>query len=632
MKNHAIFILLFSMQVIAQDKQVITGSMDYYYGESVAEQEQEARDNALKQLIEQIAVKVSSFNDRELVENNGDLKDIYRSILKTYSNATLKNVQSIKRQTDKGIEVFCYISKDEVVKIFEERKALVRQIYEKGKECESDGDISDALKYYYFSIILMNSIPEKDIEEQSKNLIVEIPARINTIISYTKFSLNTDNKISEKEREIQFRINSFGKPVQQLDFSFWDGASQVSVKAVDGVGAFRLYSGSASFDKLNIEIKYNYYESRDEISEVADLWGLVVKPSFKNSQMVSLIKGSVVQESSLPDSSESKEKDKQITAAEEKANSAVKIESAGNGHTFQKYSLEIINNNNCPVAEQITEGTEKLLEVLDSKNAGMIQTAFKSDKFIASKIAGLVRFNAPQVIQEHIKADINKTMTGWELRRIRVLTYYPTLNRQAGEYLILDFDTTGKLNDVNFGLYDQLYTQFVKQGEYGNDWGNRQVIVKFVERYRTAYLTRNMAMLDSLFADEAVIIIGRELRKGRKRDDFQYAKLNDAQPDYSYTQYTKKEYLKNQKKAFENQKDLFLGFSSFKISRKNDSDGTYGLSMKQNYTSSGYADEGHLFLLVDFQQTQPQIYVRSWQPHEWNEDAIIKLANFKLNK
>jgi hypothetical protein len=66
--------------------------------------------------------------------------------------------------------------------------------------------------------------------------------------------------------------------------------------------------------------------------------------------------------------------------------------------------------------------------------------------------------------------------------------------------------------------------------------------------------------------------------------------------------------------------------------RKNNQPGVYGISMRQNYASTTYADEGYLFLLVDFNGACPQIYVRSWQPKEWNDDSLIKLSNFHLNR
>ena len=482
-------------------------------------------------------------------------------------------------------------------------------------------DVANALKYYYFSIILMNSIPDKAVEYQTKNLLIEIPLRINALINNTKFKLVADKRISDKERELQFEIMSFGKPIRKLDFSCWDGVSQVNVSAVDGAGIFRLIGASASFDKIDLAIKYQYYESREEIKEVADLWGFVNKPSFKNSQNVPL---AVSKPTPVP-------VPVAVTPAEQLPAAAVSAASVVK-QSGVKFSVELNDREKSPKAAQIASNTAKFLDIIEKRSAEQIKKEYANDPFLLEKVTSLLKYNNPIPIDQTAKADLNKTATGWEVRKIRVLTSYPSLNRQATEYLILDFDQEGNFYDINFGTVEQLYDQFVEQGSFGNDWGNRQTIVKFIEKYRSAFLTRNMAMLDSMFAEEAVIIVGRELKKGKKSDNYQYSKMTESQPDIQYVQYTKKQYLENQKKAFKNQKDIFLGYSTFKINKKNNMPGTYGISMKQFYAATTYADEGHLFLLVDFLQDQPQIYVRSWQPHEWNEDAMIKLANFKLNK
>jgi hypothetical protein len=594
---------IITISLRAQSKLEITRSGIYYYGEATAEQEQEACDRALKNLTEQIAVRISSFNEREIVDKSGNIDDVFRSITKTYSQATLSNVQYLKRQTEAGIEVFAYITKSAVGKIFEERKRLICNIFDKGKQFQEEENITDALKYFYFATILMNSVPEKSIMHGSLNLVIEIPAHINAIINGTKFTVTADRRINDKEREIEMRIEESTKPVRQTDFSFWDGNSQVNVRAVDGIGVFRLFGASAAFDQLNIEVKYKFYESREEISEVAELWDMVMKPSFKNNRTVPLRISSMAGAAPKPSTD---------SIAEPK--------------------LTFINKDSTLVAKKIESGSLNLLSILNKNSAAAIMSAYGNDKFLADKLQRILKYNRIQSTAGMANTEIHKTLTGWEVRPIRVLCSYPSLNRQSSEYLIVDFTNAGVLEDVNFGTLESIYSQFVEQGLQSDDWGNRQVIVKFIERYRTAYMTRNMAMLDSLFADEAVIIVGRELKRGVKRDDIQYTKLNESQPDFSYTQYTKKEYLKNQRKVFQSQNDISLGFSSFKIFRKNDTDGTYGISMKQNYTSTSYADEGHLFLLVDFQQAQPQIYVRSWQPREWNDDAMIKLSNFRVNK
>ena len=77
---------------------------------------------------------------------------------------------------------------------------------------------------------------------------------------------------------------------------------------------------------------------------------------------------------------------------------------------------------------------------------------------------------------------------------------------------------------------------------------------------------------------------------------------------------------------------MFLGFSSFTINRTNNQPGVFGVSLRQHYQADTYADEGNLFLLVDFNGEEPQIYVRAWLPNEWNPDALINLSNFKVLK
>jgi len=85
-----------------------------------------------------------------------------------------------------------------------------------------------------------------------------------------------------------------------------------------------------------------------------------------------------------------------------------------------------------------------------------------------------------------VKADINKTRSGYELRKIRMLHKYPTIHKQSTEYLVLDFDHKGELIDLNASITENLYHTFVQQSKFGKDWDRRQQIIKFVEKYRTA--------------------------------------------------------------------------------------------------------------------------------------------------
>ncbi len=597
MKHTLIFFLLLVSIAFPQTKHAIKSSGEYYYGEAIAATEKEATDRALAQLTNSISVTVQSDFSQSAIESNGDFSQTVRSVVKTYSSATLSNVQTLKQPVSDGTEVFLYIAKSEVGKIFEERKQLIRDLFDRAEVFAHDGAIAEALQYYYFAIILTNSLPARAIEHNGKNLVVETPARIKETMNSVQFAVMQDKTISEKERELHINISRNAIPLHTLDFSYWDGTQSVAVQCRDGEGVFRLIGSSVRFQELTLDCKYSYYENREEIRELAEVWDLVAKPLFTLKRTLPL------------------------------NNATQKVVPIKTG----AYNIKLSSQEKSFPEQQINDETEKLLRLLAMKNKEQLRKEYRHDEFLAEKILQLVQFNSPLVVDDSIIASVNKTATGWELRRIRVLTSYNTLQQQSQEYLVLDFDEKGNLNDVNFGTMDWLYQKFVDESAFGNDWGNRQVIVKFVERYRTAFLSRNMEMLDSMFADEAMIIVGRVPKKGTKNISYKYEQT-ESQPDIEYLQYTKEQYLKNVRNNFKSAKDIALKFSTFRINRKNDAKGVYGINMRQQYQSNAYADEGHLFLLVDFLQAQPQIYIRSWQPQEWNDSAIIKLANFKLNK
>ena len=68
------------------------------------------------------------------------------------------------------------------------------------------------------------------------------------------------------------------------------------------------------------------------------------------------------------------------------------------------------------------------------------------------------------------------------------------------------------------------------------------------------------------------------------------------------------------------------------IVKKNNAQNVYGVEMRQSYASTSYSDEGYLFLLIDFNERDPLIYVRAWQPNEWDESSLVKTANFRIYK
>ncbi len=613
-----IFSILFTITLYPQNlnKNLVKNSPLYYYGEAIEHDQQQAIDKALAKLVEDIAVRVQSDFTRIKTEEGEEIIEKVEDVLKTYSSASLKNVEKVVQHLGDNFEAYCYIEKTKVAKIFNTRKKLVSDLYLKAKEKEDENKYGYALKAYYFALILMNSIPEQSIYWNNINLSTEIPDQVNSIIDNLKFELIKDREISKQERELHLRITHENKICNNLEFSFWDGANQISVTAKDGKGVFRLVGPSVKFEKLDLSIKYSYYESRDEIKEVSELWDLVQKPPFKNKKKLGI-----------------SEKKEQLMLNPFKPKIS-KIDSMINDASNEKFRLVLKNTDQCDVVENISKETLAFLSLIDNRDIKGIKNIYSHDTFLSNKIIDIIKYNDLKLTGEYFDADLNKTFEGWEVRTIPVLNSYSSIYKQSYETIILDFTNDGKLYNISYAIMDELYDKFVKLGERVDDWKNRQVIIKFVEKYRTAFLTRDIKTLESIFADEAVIIVGRILKtkKGDNKYADAYSKLSIDQPDVEYLRYSKDEYLNKQSRLFERYKDIFLGYSTFKINKKNNQDSVYGISMRQNYHSTNYADEGYLFLLVDFMEDYPQIYVRSWQPQEWDENSLIKLSNFRINR
>jgi hypothetical protein len=284
------------------------------------------------------------------------------------------------------------------------------------------------------------------------------------------------------------------------------------------------------------------------------------------------------------------------------------------------------------VAAKIISETVAFLDILAGGKPEAARQKYADDAFLSGKIQNYLKFNKGQPLERNISADLHEIRGGYELRKIAMTHRYPSINKTSTEYLVLDFTESGKLNDLNVSITDGLYQRFVKESDFGKDWQNRQDIIKFIEKYRMAYLTRDIETVDMMYAEEALVIIGRRIERRQLKDmGVKYERLGN-EPEYEYIKMNKAEFIKRQRQIFTAQQDIFLDFGSFDIIKKLNAEGVYGVQMRQSYNSSTYSDEGYLFLMIDFEQKDPLIYVRAWQPNEWDEDALVRTANFKIWK
>jgi len=589
--------------------QAIKNSNDYYWGEASSKNLSEAEDLALSKLLEQISVNVYSSFDAIVSESENAISSTASKVIKTYSSAALSNVQTLKILIDNGFLVFRYIEKKEVDKIFVERENIAFEMFNRAQEFLEEGNISSALKYSYYSIILANSIPKQAIVKDGRNLKLQAPIFIKDILNSLKCFVISKKKISEKEIQYNLKFIYKENNISAIDFAYWDGRNQISVFASDGEGVVSLFGESSNFTKLDVFVKYDFYESREEIKEVAELWNFVVKPSFNNKLQADL--------------SEIKNIEK-----ETKSKFVKKIASSN------KYSLTIHSNEDKSnfIFDKISVVCLNFIDLIETKSENKIKNYFAKDINLQNKFKYFIKYNNPKILNQSNELILEKAKENWIARGLQIVCFYPSLRKFAKEIINLEFDSKGEMVDFSFGIANAYYENLNLIEKSPEDLENRRTILRFVEKYRTAFLTRDIDFLEKVFSEEALIIVGKITPRKNIENKFVYSELSEKQPSFEQIIYTKKQYLEKQRKNFASLKDIHIGYGGIKVLRKNDIDGVYGLSLRQSYSSTNYSDEGYLFLLIDFRDNLPTIYVRSWQPNEWSEEAMIKLSNFRINK
>lgn len=168
----------------------------------------------------------------------------------------------------------------------------------------------------------------------------------------------------------------------------------------------------------------------------------------------------------------------------------------------------------------------------------------------------------------------------------------------------------------------------IMQGKLSEtDAKRRHMILNYCEHFRTAYTTKDIDFLRQVFSDKALIIVGNVIKPIAKDDKFQ------AESKVTYAIHSKRDYIARLSKVFAANQQISVKFSNFRILRHPTMDGIYGVTLRQQYKSDRYSDDGYLFLLWDFRdKSMPLIHVRTWQPAKSISDGsdIISIQDFNL--
>lgn len=230
------------------------------------------------------------------------------------------------------------------------------------------------------------------------------------------------------------------------------------------------------------------------------------------------------------------------------------------------------------------------------------------------------------------------TANGYQIRNIplilKPLNSTDIEDDEDYQEAVVSFDKQGNLTSFYLSISMNLYMNVIRDNKEITDLRRRQLILDYVEQFRTAYNQKDIDFLEAVFSDDALIITGTVVKR-KSNDGIQL-------PDkITYKQQDKKTYLANLSRIFNNNKQIRVTFDEIEVMRHPVNVDFYGVTLHQGYTSDNYHDDGYLFLLWDFRdEQQPQIHVRTWQPDSYNpdgkgnqripKDEIFSLSDFDI--
>lgn len=294
-------------------------------------------------------------------------------------------------------------------------------------------------------------------------------------------------------------------------------------------------------------------------------------------------------------------------------------------------NLTIVDTDNASVTQLMEQSASQLLSEFNH--------AFFSDKAPSLKIKGLNNDGKTSILSmwetspfRCIETEIIErgyvTPAGYQVRNIPLFLKDFSEDEAYAE-IAINFNKKGEIVDIYFTVDYHNYMEILNaEGNEVQDLRNRNVILDFVENFRTAYNRKDLSFLQKVYSNDALIITGKVV-KVKENSDTYLQSLPKEKIEYQIK--TKKEYLTSLANVFKNNSRISISFDEIEVARHPRYEDLYGVTLKQYWNTTNYSDVGYLFLMIDFREADnPQIHVRTWQPEKYNGKELAKDEIFHL--
>lgn len=602
---------IFTMYSHAQSIDEIKKNSNYIWGEGNGTTMSDAEGEALRQMSVQISVSVyNSSYDEESNDNS-----VQKAVLQSVSSAKFTNVQMRVLEEEPNARVFCFMPRSEVKKMFEKRASHITNMVDAGKTAESRMMIDEALRNYYWALVLAKTTPEPveiEFNDKKGEATSLLPIKIKSVLAMINASV--DEIQDGKNLILGFTYN--GKPVSSLNFKYNDGQSIVGpIVARDGIGEASMASIPAD-GKLHLTYELRFRNEVDPTdSDIAGAFNAGLLPNI-NSSVAIAIKSNSKKKAAAPVLASA-----EILAAQP---------------TNDKHSIAMQNADNTDDLQKAVLAVEAAISSNNPKSAFNYFTP-EGYTLFANLMAKNGKVTLVGKAQNHnfIIAD------GYIIGRATNIKRQFRNGKAFMEKLVYRFNPESrKIESVAFALTQRAENDIMNAAA---SWPevSRWAILNFMEDYQTAFALKRTNYINSIFSDDALIITGTILKKLNNAERaFDRSKSLDlgGPKDIAYSQLSKTEYIDRLRKIFSTREYVHLQFED-NVTRMIDlpainginKGAAFGIEIKQRYESTGYSDDGYLTMVFDTRGKLPIIHVRLWQPDKNNMMSLQEFIS-RFNK
>ena len=614
--------LILGSAVCAQTVEDIRGNEEYLCGEGWGESLKAADNAALQDLITKISVSVESKfeNIEEEVTDQVtvDSRSACRSVVNTYSQATLQNTQRIVIENEPDAHVFRYVKRSEVDKIFASRRLKVLDMVKSAARAIEKGKIDDALRYYYWSYCLLQSIPGANaVTDESGHVLTHwIPEQMNEVFGGVKAY-----KVSEQDGVAEICVTYNDQPVTSMDYTYFDGMDWSSLYgAKDGRGFVELRPGMST-ENLKIKCEYEYSGEAHIDKEIATVVNVMKGRVFRNAYVRVGEAPLASPQGGMSDSASDLQSDVAVGVdLKSVSNEAMSVASPIEGNERGQSITLLSESESAPYSQSM----EVVIASIKSGDYDAAEECFTEDG--CDMYRRLISYGNARIMGEPVCAYYRVGEEEVTCRSVPMAFSFAGNGRKFVEDVTFTFNKEGKIDYLAFALDEKSTTDILEHSmwsEYA-----RKILAEFLENYKTAYALKRLDYIRSIFDDNAVIITGKVVT----RQTAAMGEMGGEYLDNKYVQYTrqgKEQYLRNLERCFESNEYINIRFANNDIVKAGVGGEVYGIQIKQDYYSTNYGDTGYLFLMVDLNNPkQPIIKVRSWQPERDPNFGLIDLSHF----